>query len=101
MDEQSSNVSHLEYIKAEGVRNGESSLEGFAVHDASGASLGQLAGVLVDLDSERLRYLVVSQWGDRESRISVLPLDGARLDPDHHAVVLFGSAEAIESRTAA
>ena len=101
MDEQTSRFDHLEYIKAEGVRSAEGSLEGFAVRDVCGAPLGELAGVIVDLEEERLRYFVISQWGDIESRLSVLPLDGARLDPEHHAVVLFDSAEALESRAAA
>jgi hypothetical protein len=101
MDEHSAIFAHLEYIKAAGVRSGEGSLEGFAVRDVSGTPLGELAGVLIDLDSERLRYLVVSRWGDKESQISVLPIDGARLDPEHRAVVLFDLAETIASRAAA
>ena len=101
MDEQSPEFAGLEYIKAEGVLSTDGSLDGFAVHDAGGAPLGALAGVLVDPAGERLRYLVVSQWRGSDDRLSVLPFDGVRFDPEHHAVVLFKSVEAIQPQVAA
>lgn len=101
MDEQLREFAGLEYIKAEGVRSSDGNLDGFAVHDACGAPLGELAGVLVDTAGERLRYLVVSQWRGSDDRLSVLPLDGVRLDPEHHAVVLFESLGATQPQAAA
>ena len=92
MDGQTTEFAELEYIRAEGVLSGDGNLDGFAVRDAYGASLGELAGVLVDLEKERLRYLVVSQWGGSSNKLGVVPLSGARLDPEHHAVVVFDAS---------
>ncbi len=101
MDQQPSKLAGLNYIKAEGVRSGDGSLGGFAVRDAGGATLGELAGVLVDMAEERLRYLVVTQWYGDENRLGVLSIDGARLDPEQHALVILGAADTMQPQVAA
>ena len=101
MDEKSPQFAGLEYIKAEGVRSNDGSLDGFVVRDSCGAALGELAGVLVDPAGERLRYLVVSQWRGSDNRLGVLSLDGVRLDPEQHAVVLFGPVDDIQPQASA
>jgi sporulation protein YlmC with PRC-barrel domain len=76
-----------------------STLSGDSVRNAQGKDLGKIEDFMIDLDTGRIAYAVLSFGGflGLGDKLFAIPLDALELDAEHHRFVLDVSKEKLEN----
>jgi hypothetical protein len=79
-------VSGLRYVDALHVQSGGACLDRLDVREEAGQRIGRLDGLLVDVEAQRVRYLVVRSGTWLARHWHLLPFFSARLDMNHRTL---------------
>lgn len=86
----------LRYVDADELDDSTFDFDGLDVESQTGDKLGDVDGVIIDVDSARLYYVVVNAGGWFKSKFFLLPVGHARLDTANRKLIADISREHVK-----
>ena len=90
------NAAHLRYLKADHLSTAAGALDGVPVMSSDAATLGTLAGALVDPVGRQVCYLVIESGRWLTKHRYILPLGTTRVDPDGQSLRVDADADDLQ-----